>query len=217
MLFDSRLTKELAANTPHLLNHGFKNRIPINVSGQARLTPGQAFALLRTASNSLHSLVLNRIFHGFRNALENPEKLEATAARFSPKELAYSAQDIAGIIAEVKDRKFGAFLSPHLMLLAHQAGLPIEPTATVLIQFNTCGETLRDGIAAAKTPRPLEIRLSARKTIVKGHGMGKNYPALAEQRLQGRTSLFLQKRAAKITRKLGPNQASTTLEFKQAA
>jgi hypothetical protein len=58
----------------------------VSLEGEPDVSFGQLFTVLRSASNSLHSLELNKILFNFNKALNDPKKLEETVKYLSSDE-----------------------------------------------------------------------------------------------------------------------------------
>ncbi len=80
-----KILKEMISATPHLVNAGFEDKVKISVTGEAELTPGQLFALLRSASNALHSIKMNIVLHSLRTAVEDASIKKVVEERSNPE------------------------------------------------------------------------------------------------------------------------------------
>ena len=117
------LLSELVIHTPHFVKVGLNKFVSPEVKGEADLTPGQLFVLLRAASNSLHSIKMNRILYNFREALDDPEKLKRAVNRASSKKHAANvgAENMANYFAGMDKKRERQHLLEHLNTLAPEA------------------------------------------------------------------------------------------------
>lgn len=75
--------REIIRTIPHLFYTGDRNLSQIDIRGNARLTAGQLFGVLRGASNSLHSIKMNNLLHRINRALKDKGKIATTVDHLS--------------------------------------------------------------------------------------------------------------------------------------
>ncbi len=213
-----RLLRRLILSTPHWLKTGAGNeRLEMDIAGEAKLTPRQLFVVLRTLSNSLHSIKWNVVMHSFRNAISSPEFLERAVkspdlAYFGSKTLHESLQDFekareSGDVSHLRNW--------HYKILSGASGfsnaLPEE--IDFLSQRGLSPETIKELMGNATGNYSMRVLLSPRAVTVTDRGLGKLYATISRFRRGGGTSTVFQEREAKIERKTEGQETTTRLSF----
>jgi len=110
------LLETLIKQTPHWRNSPVRDQLKLNVclKGKPEVSFGQLFTVLRSASNSLRSLELNKILFNFNAVLNDPKKLERAVGYLSSDEALrkgiaemQETKDVERVFGYVKSGEFG--------------------------------------------------------------------------------------------------------------
>lgn len=237
--------KELIWAIPHHKNTDLENSIKIKIKGKRELTLGNFFTLIRTVSNSLHSVNLNTILYKYKQVLRNPELIRQTVKKLSSKqefrrttEKTYDPETIDDLIkGNIHEWRGNSRIHPSLakevekrlingqittaedyFVLTSATGLHFK---TAMLTYSLPRKLFYKALAAANNTAKVNITISEKKAKVTNTGLGKVYAEISKLRLGAGTSNFLQEKTARIkrgfrTRRKNPT-AITKLHFRRTA
>ncbi len=212
------LVRQLIASTPHLLEIDMKEEVPITVSGSAFMSLPELFTLLRTASNSLHSITVGMLCSMIAKASDNITAVDNAIAietkrsevrRITPEQL---KQDI-------QNKAFARFDEFHFEVLMRVAGYQKYPNIARILEgrYHLTEANLSELLSLPPRNFGLNVELSDKKAVVTDTGIGTVYVPISEKRSGGKTSGFIQNAVAEIRRDIRADGCTATVRFKRVA
>ncbi len=212
------LVRQLIASTPHLLEIDMKEEVPITVSGSAFMSLPELFTLLRTASNSLHSITVGMLCSMIAKASDNITAVDNAIAietkrsevrRITPEQL---KQDI-------QNKAFARFDEFHFEVLMRVAGYQKYPNIARILEgrYHLTEANPSELLSLPSRNFGLNVELSDKQAVVTDTGIGTVYVPISEKRSGGKTSGFIQNAVADIRRDIRADGCTATVRFKRVA